>query len=179
LECRTNLPQALNAWGFRVIVLFSSHTKDKTPMKTLAPALRFIPALLISLSAFMVVAAVPLSILLLVLVTSIFGLVLFVQIMTVLFQPDSTPHSPLLVILAHLAPFWSQGALIFTLLMMDEPISDKQICTGLVLTALSLWIILKPSRSYLKTNHFLRVTAWVSVITLLLIVLIRVIMRFS
>lgn len=179
MECRTNLPLELNVWGFRIIVLFSRHTEDKTPMKTLAPALRFIPALLISLSAFMVLAAVPLSIFLMVLVTSIFGLVFFVQIMTVLFQPDSTQHSPLLVILAHLAPFWSQGALIFTLLMMDEPISDNQVFIGLVFTALSFWIILKPSRSYLKTNHFLRVTAWVSAITLLMIVLIRVIMRFS
>jgi hypothetical protein len=147
-------------------------------MKSISPILSFAPAVLISVFAFMVISAVPLSKLLLAFSTSVFGFVLFIQVLTKIFQHNCTKHSLLSVILAHLAPFWSFGGLVFTLLKMDGPISNNQILVGLATASLAFFIIVKPSRGYLKTNHFLRTTAWVSVITLLLIVLIRISMRF-
>lgn len=142
-------------------------------MKTSISYFSYVPVLLVSISAFLVFLSVPGSFILTSFGATLFGAVLFVRLLIAVFQPSGLQHPITGVIFAHLAPFWSLSALILLLVERDKGLASLSTFVGLLAVGLSLGIITRWSKEYLQHQPFLRATAWVSVVAVFLLLVMR------
>lgn len=148
-------------------------------MKTSISIFSYVPAILVSISAFLVFLSVPGSLILTSLGATLFGAVLFVRLLTSVFQSDDQNHSISKVILAYLAPFWSFSAMILLLVERDKGLASLSGFVGILVIALSLGIITRWSKEYLQNQPFLRATAWVSVVAVFLLLVLRAVINLG